>query len=121
MAVVGWAAFHAAERFPEYLGPVVSATSFQTLQDRVTHVRDGDTIEVGGVPIRFGSLDCPELNTDSGQRAAERMRVLISGETVTCHLNGRKSYDRKIGSCRLSDGRDLGAIMIDEGLCRRFW
>lgn len=121
LALVGWAGFHAAERFPEYLGPVVAATSLQKLQGPVSHVRDGDTIEVNGVPVRFGSLDCPEMNTSAGRRAAERMRALVSDEILTCHLNGRASYDRKIGSCRLPDGRDIGAVMMGEGLCRRFW
>lgn len=72
------------------------------------------------MPIRFGSLDCPEMNTSAGQRAAARMRSLVSGETLTCYLNGRASYERKIGSCRLPDGRDIGAVMMGEGLCRRF-
>lgn len=121
VGVLGFGIFEAAERFPEYFGPVVVATSLQTIAGRVSHVRDGDTIEVEGVPIRFGSLDCAEQDTQEGQRATARMRSLISGEILTCHLNGRSSYDRKIGSCRLSDGRDLAAVMMAEGLCRRFW
>jgi len=120
LALVGWAGFHAVERYPEYLGPVVAVISVQTLQGPASHVRDGDTIEVENVPIRLGSLDCPEMKTSAGQRAAKRMRTLVSGEILTCHLNGRTSYDRKIGSCRLLDGRDLGAVMIREDLCRRF-
>ena len=71
--------------------------------------------------IRFGSLDCAESGTVDGNRATERMRTLIRGQTLTCYLNGRTSYDRKIGSCRLQDGRDLGGIMIGEGYCRRFF
>ena len=120
LVLVGWGGFYTAERFPEYVGPVVVATSLQSLQGRVSHVRDGDTIEVDGVPIRFGSLDCPEMNTSAGQRAAASMRSLVSGEILTCYLNGRASYERKIGSCRLPDGRDIGAVMMREGLCRRF-
>jgi len=121
LGILGVLVFQAVERFPEYLGSVVAATSFQTVKGRVTQVRDGDTIEVEGVPLRFGSLDCAEMDTKEGQRAAARMRSLISGETLTCHLNGRSSYDRKIGSCRLSDGRDIAAVMMAEDLCRRFW
>lgn len=120
LVLVGWGGFYATERYPEYFGPVVTATSVRSFQGPVTHVRDGDTIEVDGVPIRFGSLDCPEMNTSAGQRAAARMRSLVSGETLTCYLNGRASYERKIGSCRLPDGRDIGAVMMGEGLCRRF-
>jgi len=120
LALAGWAVFHGVERYPEKLGPAVAVTSVRTLEGSAGHVRDGDTIEVQGVPIRFGSLDCPEMNSSAGRRAAERMRALVAGETLTCHLNGRTSYDRKIGSCRLADGRDLGGVMISEGLCRRF-
>lgn len=114
-------AYKGAERFPEYLGPVVAISSSQEIVGPVTHVRDGDTIEVSVVPIRFGSLDCAETGTADGSRATERMRTLIRGQTLTCYLNGRTSYDRKIGSCRLQDGRDLGGIMISEGYCQRFW
>lgn len=121
LGLIGFGVFQAAERFPEYLGPIVAATSLQTIKGRVSHVRDGDTIEVEGVPIRFGSLDCAERETPEGQRATARMRALVSGETLTCHLNGRSSHDRKIGSCQLSDDRDLAAVMMAEGLCHRFW
>ena len=113
--------YMSAERFPEYLGPLVVVSSSQEIVGRVTHVRDGDTIEVSGVPIRFGSLDCPESGTSAGERATASMRALVAGQTLTCYLNGRTSYDRKIGSCRFQDGRDLGAIMIREGYCSRFW
>lgn len=113
--------YKGAERFPEYLGPVVAVSSSQEIVGRVTHVRDGDTIEVSGVPIRFGSLDCAESGSNAGERATARMRTLVAGQTLTCYLNGRTSYDRKIGSCRFQDGRDLGAIMIREGYCSRFW
>lgn len=113
--------YKGAERFPEYFGPVVAVSSSQDIVGPVTHVRDGDTIEVSGVPIRFGSLDCAETGTSDGSRATARMRELVSGQTLTCYLNGRTSYDRKIGSCRLEDGRDLGSIMISEGYCGRFW
>lgn len=121
LACLGVLVFQAAERFPEYLGPIVSAKSLRTVEGRVSHIRDGDTIEVNGVAIRFSSLDCAEMDTLEGQRAAARMRRLVSAATVTCHLNGRTSYDREIGSCRLSDGRDIAAIMMAEDLCRRFW
>ncbi|MCV6825674.1 MULTISPECIES: thermonuclease family protein [Halocynthiibacter] len=120
-ACLGFVAFKAAERFPEYLGHVVSLTATKTISGRVTRVRDGDTIEVSGVPIRFGSLDCAEANTSEGQRATARMRTLVVGQRLTCHLNGRTSYDRKIGSCQMNDGRDLAGVMISEGFCGRFW
>ncbi len=46
---------------------------------RVTHVRDGDTIEVDGRPIRIAALDCAESGTMAEEAATRRMRALVSG------------------------------------------
>lgn len=92
-----------------------------TLEGRVTHVRDGDTIVVNSTPIRLAKLDCAELGTVQGAVAKRKMFELASGQEVVCRLHGRKSYDREIGECRLSDGRDLSRVMLSEGVCRRWW
>ena len=39
------------------------------LEGQVTHVRDGDTIEVNGIAIRLSALDCPERGTRDGEHA----------------------------------------------------
>lgn len=91
------------------------------LVSTVTHVRYGDAIEVNRTPVRFNSLDCAELGTLAGARAKTRILELAAGKTVTCRLTGERSYDRRIGSCELSDGRDLGAVMRREGFCSRWW
>ncbi|TRD14540.1 thermonuclease family protein [Palleronia caenipelagi] len=93
----------------------------ELLEGRVTHVRDGDTIEIGATPIRLASLDCAELDTAKGQRAKQRMQKLVAGNHLHCRLQGRQSYDREVGNCQLPDGRDIGAIMIRENYCDRFW
>ena len=92
-----------------------------TLEGRVTHVRDGDTIVVNRTPIRFAKLDCAELGTAQGAVEKRRMFQLASGQQVSCRLHGRKSYDREIGECELADGRDLSTEMIREGVCGRWW
>jgi len=97
-----------------------SVSTGNTVQGRVTHIRDGDTVEVAGVPIRFEKLDCAESGTAAGERATRAMRALVSGQELTCRLEGRKSYDREIGTCALSDGRDIGRYMIAEGYCGRY-
>lgn len=91
--------------------------SYGTLSGRVTHVRDGDTIVVSNTPIRFEKLDCAELGTSAGERAKRRMQALAGGKQVTCHLIGRRSYDRQIGECSLSDGRNLSRVMVQEDYC----
>lgn len=124
LAVAGGAlvlGFLAIERFPEHLGQIPEFTALHVIEGPVSHIRDGDTIEVAGTPIRFGSLDCAERGTPAGQMATERLRELIAGQSLTCALNGRTSYDRSIGRCTLPDGRDLAAQMIREGVCGRYW
>ncbi|MBJ6372741.1 thermonuclease family protein [Sedimentitalea arenosa] len=66
----------------------------RSLSGRVSHVRDGDTIEVAGTPIRIAALDCAEKGTAQGNAATRRMRQLVSGERLDCSLTGRRSYDR---------------------------
>ena len=91
------------------------------LGGRVTHVRDGDIIEVAGVPARIANLDCAELGTNEGESARQFMADLVRGQEVACELEGRKSYDREVGTCALAaSGEDLGGILISEGVCGRW-
>jgi len=87
------------------------------LNGRVTHVRDGDTIEIADIPVRIANLDCPERGTDAGWRATQQMYLVAGQGPLICRLSGRRSHDREIGTCRLADGRDVGRIMIDRGVC----
>lgn len=86
----------------------------------VTHVRDGDTIEVAGTPIRFANLDCAELGTRAGERVKRQMAELVKGERLECRLTGRRSYDRMIGECALPTGQNLSSLMIKGGYCGRW-
>ncbi len=93
------------------------AAAQDTLMGAVTHVRDGDTIEVAGVPIRLNGVAAPELDEPHGREAKKFMLQLVSGRTVRCTLNGERSYDRVVGICYL-DGVDIGASIIGAGLAR---
>ena len=121
LAAVAWFALKPAERFPEYVPWLVPILALEKIAGPVTHVRDGDTIEVGGHAIRFGSLDCAELGTTAGQRAKTEMQRLVGGAYLVCRTNGRRSHDRWIGSCSLPDGKDLAGIMIARNICHRYW
>lgn len=94
-----------------------SSSAEGTLVDRVTRVRDGDTIVVGLIPIRIANLDCAERGTAAGDRATRVARRLVSRATLTCRLEGRRSYDREVGICALPDGRDFGEVLISGGVC----
>ncbi|WP_375689538.1 thermonuclease family protein [Pseudooceanicola sp. LIPI14-2-Ac024] len=86
----------------------------------VTHVRDGDTIEVRGTPVRIANLDCAERGTADGAEATFRMIEIAQKGPMLCRLEGRKSWDREVGVCALPDGRDIGEILISEGTCDRW-
>lgn len=90
------------------------------LVDRVTRVRDGDTIVVGRTPVRIANLDCAEKGTAAGQRATRKAKDLVAQQTVQCRLEGRRSYDREVGVCALQDGQDFGQLMVAQGVCSRW-
>jgi micrococcal nuclease len=94
----------------------------RTIQGRVTVVRDVDTIIVAGTPVRLNGLDGPETSTRIGREARAFMVRLVRGETVTCQLDGERTYDRWVGICYL-DGQDIAAIAVANGHaldCRRY-
>jgi endonuclease YncB( thermonuclease family) len=94
-----------------------SASSDQTvLTGTVTHVRDGDTIEVNNVPIRLAALDCPERGTKDGDYASMLAKQFQSLQ-ATCDLTGAKTYDRLVGYCEVN-GTDFGRYMMQNSACK---
>ncbi|MBF9038470.1 thermonuclease family protein [Rhodobacterales bacterium LSUCC0246] len=88
----------------------------------VSHVRDVDTVELGGIAVRLNGIDGPELSTQVGQEAKLFMAKLVLNREVACNLTGERSHDRLIGICYLN-GEDIGAIAIRNGFaldCRRY-
>jgi len=99
------------------LGHGAEAREGRQIAGVATHVRDGDTIEVDGVPVRLNGLHAPELREPGGREARAWMIQHTSGQRIVCHLNGERSYDRMIGVCENRDG-DLAAQLIAAGLGR---
>jgi micrococcal nuclease len=92
------------------------------LDGQVTKVRDGDTIEVGKIPIRLQGVSAPEMKAPLGPQSKKFVVDLVDGKRVRCELNGEKSHDRFVGICYLQ-GKDIGAAVIKAGLaldCPRF-
>ena len=89
------------------------------LTGQITHVRDGDTIEVGDIAIRLNGLTCDERGTALGDRATSHLRSQVLGKTATCWLNGERTYDRLVGRCATEDLGDIGAHLITQQLCGR--
>lgn len=84
----------------------------------LTRVRDGDTLVVGGQPVRLRGLHCPELGRTSGERARRAIAELIEGRPIMCELSGERTYDRMVGRC-YAGGVDLAAELIRNGYCAR--
>ena len=98
-----------------------------TYRGSVTHVVDGDTVEVllrnGRLErIRLIGIDTPERGVCFSQRATVRARQLALGKAVV--LRGdvtqatRDRHGRLLAYVRLPDGRDLGLELIAGGFGR---
>ena len=59
-------AFHA---FANNASKTLPLSKSSNLTGIVTHVRDGDTIIIGAIPIRLAALNCPEKDTNKGKYA----------------------------------------------------
>ncbi len=99
------------------IGVSIAAADAADLNGIVTHVRDGDTIEVGGVPIRLNGLHAPDKGPEAKRRATEFMKDLVLNQAVVCRLNGERSYDRLIGICWRGE-TDVARALIKAGLGR---
>jgi len=86
------------------------------LRGTVTHVRDGDTIEVNGIAVRLSALDCPENDTRQGM-IATKLAKQFQGAKATCELTGAKTYDRVVGYCSIG-GNDFGSYMMRNSSCK---
>ena len=86
------------------------------LEGQVTHVRDGDTIEVSGIAIRLSALDCPERGTSGGESANRLAQQFLTTKAV-CELTGAKTYDRLVGYC-IVGGQDFGLFMMRNSACK---
>ena len=89
------------------------------LTGQITHVRDGDTIEVGDIAIRLNGLTCDERGAALGDLATAYLRSQVLGKTATCSLNGERTYDRLVGRCATENLGDIGAHLIKQQLCGR--
>lgn len=105
-----------------------------TTNASVISVYDGDSI-TAAFPIpqfvesekylwkcRVIGIDTPELRSKNWDvrehafKARDRVRGLLVGRSCRLRLGEFDKYGRVLVSVQLADGRDLGRLLIDEGL-----
>ena len=120
--VIGLLVLISIDRFVEVNAEVlhkeIDSRAVSVLRGAITHVRDGDTFEVSGIPVRISALDCPENSTSSGKKATRFTRQ-FKGKQAVCELTGAKTYDRVVGYCSI-EGKDFAQIMVENKFCK-FW
>lgn len=91
----------------------------------VPTITDGDTIRFGDTRVRLFGIDAPESKQTCkrggvdwlcGQEAGKALRELVVGQSLTCDERDKDRYGRVVAVCVLPDGRDIGAVMVSEGL-----
>ena len=89
---------------------------------------DGDTIRVGGIPVRLYGIDAPEsrqtcdrsgMTYACGKQATEVLAKLIARVEVQCEIVGKDSYNRALGVCTVG-GTELNRAMVREGWALAF-
>ena len=120
LIVIGLLAFSFQGRFGRNIleGPdlAIDHRAVSVLRGAITHVRDGDTFEVNGIPVRISALDCAENSTAEGKKIT-RFAKQFKGKETICELTGAKTYDRVVGYCSIN-GIDFGKMMMDETSCK---
>ncbi|MEX3316969.1 thermonuclease family protein [Sulfitobacter sp. PS-8MA] len=79
-------------------------------------VVDGDTVVIQKTQIRMFGIDAPELDHPYGKKAKWALVSLCKGQNVRAEILEEDDYGRTVAKCFLSDGRDLSAEMVEQGL-----
>ena len=94
----------------------IDTRAVSVLKGTITHVRDGDTFEINGIPVRISALDCAENSTPEGKKITRFAKKFL-GKQAVCELTGAKTYDRVVGYCSI-EGKDFARTMMNETFCK---
>jgi endonuclease YncB( thermonuclease family) len=97
--------------------PTSSKAAETTIAGFVTHVRDGDTLEVGRTVVRLQGVAAPERGEPLAAEATRALRSLVTAREVRCVPDGTRSRGRVVAVCRVA-GLDVGAVLVRRGLAR---
>lgn len=80
------------------------------------YVIDGDSLKIQKTQVRLFGIDAPEMNHPFGKRAKWAMFELCKNQIVTAEITDIDDHGRTVAKCMLSDGRDLSAELVKQGL-----
>jgi endonuclease YncB( thermonuclease family) len=109
-----------AGTLPSPSGYATATASF--VLARVTHVTDGDTIDVvidsRTDTVRYIGIDTPEHGFPYYQEALEANRALVQGQEVRLEydISSRDRYDRLLAYVYLSSGVFVNGQLVSQGL-----
>ena len=55
----------------------IDTRAVSVLKGTITHVRDGDTFEINGIPVRISALDCAENSTPEGKKTVSYTHLTL--------------------------------------------
>lgn len=97
----------------------------------IPEIIDGDTLKIQDTRIRLYGIDAPErqqpaihpngVRFDAGELAAQGLRQIIGPRRVECHWRSVDVYDRPLGICSMTDGTEINATLVDQGLAFPYW
>lgn len=95
------------------------AASAQVREGRVTHVVDGDTLDVlvsaRRLRLRLADIDAPERDQRYGLRSRQSLIALCGGELATIEVTGRDGSGLALARVACA-GRDAGAEQLRLGM-----
>lgn len=98
-----------------------SLTGEVIVEDVIKAVHDGDSIKPGKIWMRLIGIDSPEVVSNhiskdqpQGREAAQFVRTLLKGKSVSVEILGKDKYKRPLGKSKLQ-GEDVGEIILKNG------
>lgn len=95
----------------------------ETVDGRNAEILDGDTVAFGSERIRILDIEAPGISKPECEReeifalrSRQRLAELIRSGPVTIRRAGRDRLGRTLARLFMSDGREIAAILVAEGL-----
>jgi micrococcal nuclease len=95
----------------------------ETVDGRTAVILDGDTVAFGPERVRIVNIEAPGISEPNCEReeifalrSRQRLAELIRAGPVTIERLGRDHLGRTLARVILSDGRDVSALLVEEGL-----